>query len=148
MTRRSKLPLEDTALTQTFHPLTMWEQICIFHEKYGINTPLKPDFMPDDVAAFRVAFLEEELAEFKLAIAENDLAEQIDALVDLVVVAMGTAHILGFKWDSHWNEVYEANMRKVRAEGKDDERSKRKHFLDIVKPSGWEGPNHRKYIDE
>lgn len=137
---------EDMALTQTFHALSMWEQICIFHEKYGIDLPLKPALMPKDVADFRIAFLEEELAEFKLAVADNDLPEQIDALVDLVVVAMGTAHIMGFNWNEHWNEVYEANMRKKRAQGPNDARSKRKHMLDIVKPKDWIGPNHEKFL--
>lgn len=131
---------------ETFHPLTMWEQMIIFHEKYGIESKPVFEFMPQDVAEFRVNFLKEELNEYILALETADPAEQIDALVDLVVVAMGTAHLCGVDWQKHWNEVYEANMRKVRASSSDDERSKRKHQLDIVKPDGWVGPNHWQYI--
>ena len=143
MSYDTKYPFEET-----FNPLDMWEQMITFHVKYGIEPTNKPHQLPDDVARFRIAFLEEELSEFKLAIESGDLAEQIDGLVDLVVVAMGTAHLAGFDWPKHWQEVYEANMRKIRASNASDSRSKRKHSLDIVKPDGWGSPNHQAIINK
>lgn len=48
----------------------------------------------------------------------------------------------GLDWDAHWQEVQSKNMLKERAKSADDERSKRKNSLDIVKPEGWTSPDH------
>lgn len=114
-----------------------------FHEKFhlGNTTHGEPGIvgMPADLLKFRLKFLQEELNEFKEAMAtgREDLA--FDALLDLVYVAMGTAHHLGYPWQEGWDLVQAANMMKERAER--SEQSERGGTWDVVKPEGWQPPD-------
>lgn len=63
-----------------------------------------------------------------------------DALIDLVYVALGTAHILGYPWQEGWDLVQKANMAKVRAKP-DGSDSLRHSSFDVVKPEGWTAPD-------
>ena len=119
----------------------MWKQIVEFHEKYGLEYPNHVCELDRETFQFRLNFMLEELTEYVGASKPEDT---IDALVDLVYVAMGTAYLHGFNWSEHWNEVHQANMRKQRAS--DASESKRGSQLDVVKPEGWVGPNHSKYL--
>jgi hypothetical protein len=111
---------------QRYHP---WEG-----EKPG------PSDASDDLLVFRAKFLAEELKEFRLGVLSGNIAEMADALVDLVYVAMGTAHLLGLPWEDLWDDVQAANMRKVRAKP-DGSDSKRGSSWDVVKPEGWLPPD-------
>lgn len=93
------------------------------------------------VIDFRINFLEEELREFREAAEKQDHAKMFDALIDLVYVAHGTAHVLGYPWEEGWDAVQAANMAKERALAADDVRSLRQSKWDVVKPEGWEPPN-------
>jgi len=124
------------------------QDVRAFHDKFGIENPKEPCQLTTDVSEFRVKFMQEELDEYVEATSLGDVEGQIDALVDLVYVALGTAALQGFDWQAHWDEVQRANMSKVRSTGADDPRTKRKHALDVVKPSGWKGPDHVKVFDE
>jgi predicted HAD superfamily Cof-like phosphohydrolase len=95
----------------------------------------------DEVMEYRRAFMQEELDEVMGAWRQDDLAGVADGLVDLVYVALGTAHLLGLPWQHIWDAVQEANMAKERATSADDERSTRKSSLDVVKPEGWQPPD-------
>lgn len=134
------------------------------HEDIGPRTQLDPEVIP-----FRVKFLLEELQEFcdgagivlldkgsdepgELFIRLDELEIEMkpgfkmkheltfDALLDLVYVAMGTAHFLGYPWQMGWRLVQRANMAKIRAK-KDASDSKRGSSFDVVKPPGWTPPN-------
>jgi predicted HAD superfamily Cof-like phosphohydrolase len=123
---------------------SLFEDVGDFHEKFGLpcyRQGTMPHFPPVDVIQFRFRFMEEELTEFAEACTEDNLAKAADALVDLVYVALGTAHLMGVPFDQCWAEVQRANMTKVRASGADDPLSKRKHSLDVVKPQGWTPPD-------
>lgn len=118
-----------------------------FHVKFNLPAVegywlAKPTGLENDEAlmAFRTKFLDEELDEFKKGRDEGDVAQMADALIDLVYVALGTAHFLGLPWDSLWEDVQRANMTKVRAAA-DGSDSKRGSAFDVVKPPGWQGPN-------
>ncbi len=134
-------------MTRTKKPLTNFEDVRIFHKKFKLNGsnsfpwPLKPD-----VLAFRIVTLKEELQEFIEASDSKDLEGQIDALIDLVYFALGTADLLGFDWQPHWDEVQKKNMEKVRAQKVSD--SKRESTYDVVKPEGWTAPDHTKVAME
>lgn len=119
-----------------------------FHEKFDLPVAGKtmPALLAYDIFMFRLKFLQEELNEFLLAHLENDLEKCGDALADLVYVALGTAHMMGLPFEEIWNEVQRANMLKERAKGANDNRSKRSHQLDVVKPEGWTPPSHREAI--
>lgn len=115
-----------------------------FHERFGLhNTTFAkagPRRWDRALLDYRVRFLEEELKEFKDAMVQHDDAGMFDALLDLVYVAMGTAHLQGYPWEEGWNKVQEANMAKVRAQA-DGSDSKRGSSFDVVKPDGWTAPD-------
>lgn len=114
-----------------------------FHEKFGLEYNGPPQELNLDLFSFRVGFLNEELNEYVAA--ENgmcyaaDLAKQLDALVDLVYVALGTAYLQGFDFNEAWRRVHAANLQKVRATS--TEQSKRGSDHDVVKPEGWQAPD-------
>lgn len=120
-----------------------------------------------DLVSFRMNFLFEELGEFfeavgaKVEVSEIvvagarsvtahlprewdpetiDHAKAFDALIDLVYVALGTAHLFGYPWLQGWNAVQRANMSKVRAQA-DGSDSLRNSSFDVVKPPGWAPPD-------
>lgn len=114
-----------------------------FHRKFGLRYGHKGDFGPteisDELMQFRIDFLQEELAEFIEASVIMDHAGMADALVDLVYVALGTAHMFGYPWYQLWEDVQRANMAKVRAT--EASQSARNTAFDVVKPEGWRGPD-------
>lgn len=132
-----------------------------FHEKFGLDNTTHHDIGPreisDELLGFRTKFMMEELGEFIEAIGYElvgfdsgelkmmkvrdsiDHAQAFDALIDLVYVALGTAHFMGYPWQMGWRLVQRANMAKERATNAAD--SKRGTTLDVIKPSGWTPPN-------
>ena len=120
-----------------------------FHRKFGLPafpSSTEPKPLDPELLQFRIRFLEEELDEFKRASEQGDPIEQFDALLDLVYVAMGTAHLLGFPWQEGWDEVQRSNMAKVRA-ARDGSDSKRGSSWDVVKPAGWMPPNLKAILE-
>jgi predicted HAD superfamily Cof-like phosphohydrolase len=114
-----------------------------FHRKFGLRVcgDGPPLIVDDDTFLFRYQFLHEELHELLQAHRDRDLSAVADALVDLVYVAHGTAHMYGLPFDEVFKEVQRANMTKERAVGSGDGRSKRGSALDVVKPEGWTPPD-------
>jgi predicted HAD superfamily Cof-like phosphohydrolase len=115
-----------------------------FHEKFDLPNVTHarvsgPMGMPADLFQFRLKFLKEELDEFQASMEYGDTAGAFDALIDLVYVAMGTAHLLGFPWQEGWDLVQAANMAKERATS--ETASERGGTWDIVKPEGWQPPD-------
>ena len=127
------------SVEDTFGPLSNYEDVCAFHEKFGLTHNEGPHLLDRDTLAYRIKFLEEELFEFRVSSVSDDLEGMADALIDLVYVAMGTAYMMGLPWQDLWQEVQRANMSKVRASSKEE--SKRGSSLDVVKPVGWKGPD-------
>ena len=112
------------------------QQIEAFHIKYQLQYKDNPRFLPPELAQFRAMFMEEELEEYRQA---ETLEDKLDALIDLVYVALGTAYLHGFDFEEGFNRVHSANMAKVRAEVADD--SKRGTKFDVIKPAGWTPPD-------
>ncbi len=150
----------------------MWLDIIEFHEKFGLAYDGLPRFLTEtyktikggvsSLAEFRRKFLKEEYEEYKAATHRGEyqvgmppqartegyitryLDEALDALVDLVYVAMGNAYLHGFDWEEAWRRVHAANMAKVRATAP----SERGGMFDIVKPIGWVAPTHLDLVDK
>ena len=124
--------------------MTNFTDVGKFHEKFNLHNTTYHDVGPtttsESLMQFRAKFMDEELLEFLEGMTEGDIAKMADALVDLVYVAMGTAHLLGLPWEALWNEVQRANMEKRRAAA-DGSDSKRDSAFDVVKPEGWRPPN-------
>ena len=127
----------------------MFEDVIDFHRKFGINYDGPPRSLPDSLTEFRMLRLAEEHTEYLDSITEHytathpfdkkvALEHQLDALVDLVYIALGTAHSHGWDFNEAWRRVHAANMAKVRASeihpGKYGDPS------DIAKPPGWKPP--------
>jgi predicted HAD superfamily Cof-like phosphohydrolase len=117
-----------------------------FHKKYGFEKNEKMDIPNNsELINFRTAFLMEELAEYTNAITKKDAAGALDALVDIVYIALGTAWLFNLPFEKAWNEVQKANMSKIRAK---DKTGKRGTKFDVIKPKDWKAPNIEKIIDE
>lgn len=91
--------------------------------------------------AFRIFGLQdEELTELMEAYNSNDPEELVDALVDTIVIALGTLHLCGVDVQKAWDEVHKANMSKVRGTKPGREQS---GGFDLIKPKNWKAPSHK-----
>jgi len=129
------------------------KDIAEFHRKFGLEYKGRPRVLPEDLAAFRTLFIGEEFEEYRLATqAATDaikngklsnlpaaMEKQLDAIVDLVYVVLGTAHLHGYDFDAAWKRVHTANMQKVRARKKSDSKRGSAKY-DVVKPKDWQAP--------
>lgn len=88
---------------------------------------------------FRTNFIQEELDELKEN--KDNPEEVVDALIDLCVVAIGTLDAFGIDAHKAWDEVLEANMAK--RVGVKEGRPNPLGLPDLMKPEGWEPPDHR-----
>jgi len=111
--------------------------VAVFHEKFGLEYKSEP--LHPEEWELRHRRLKDEHTEYEEAIAAGDDEEALDALVDLVYIAIGTAYRRGWDFAEAWRRVQHANMTKERGEPSN---SKYGSGFDIVKPEGWVGPDH------
>ena len=125
---------------------TLLKDIDSFHKKFGFAKNEKVG-IPDDneLVNFRTSFLAEEFAEYTNAITKKDAAAALDALVDIVYIALGTAWLFNLPFDKAWKEVQKANMSKIRAKSKSKKRGTK---FDVVKPKDWKAPNIERIVEE
>jgi len=129
-----------------------FDDVGMFHEKFGLRNSwvmpnnVGPEAISDELLQFRINFLKEELQEFIDGSEAMDDCAMADALIDLVYVAMGTAHLFGYPWQELWADVQRANMAKQRATRADQ--SSRNTTYDVIKPEGWEPPKTAKILRE
>lgn len=109
------------------------------YHKFGLLGPDQASL--HDLVEFRVRLQEEESAELRSAI--GDWPEFVDALIDSIVVAIGSLVIMGVDAHMAWDEVLAANLKKNpgKKPGRDSPSN-----ADLVKPPGWVRPNHSKNI--
>lgn len=125
-------------------PKSNYQDVKDFHTKYEVPVAPRPMLLNPETLEFRKKFMVEELTEFLQSHVKGDVEGCADALIDLVYVAMGTAVMMGLDWQPMWDEVQRANMSKVRATSASQ--SKRGTALDVVKPEGWRGPDHKPWV--
>lgn len=123
-------------------------QLPISAESAPITHPLvrSPQVLSESEFNYRDSFLHEEHREFIEGYAEEDLGKMADALVDLVWVALGTAHYLGIPFDALWREVKLANMEKRPWQDGDPIKPRNALGLEVVKPEGWTPPRIHRII--
>jgi predicted HAD superfamily Cof-like phosphohydrolase len=132
---------------------TMVSDIYDMHEKFGVHAwvdqQIKKYVIDDEnrdhnllhtYLKFRIDFLQEELTEMKTAFAEENTTEIVDALIDLMVVALGTLDAFNINTEKAWNEVHVANMRKE--PGVKPSRPNPLGLPDLIKKPDWIGPDH------
>lgn len=117
---------------------TFFQDVVDFHRKFEIDYGGLPRKLPDKVKAFRDSRLDEEITEYWDACTTKDAEKQLDGLVDIVYIILGTCHLHGWNFDEAWRRVHEANMRKEKASAENPGKYEHKH--DIVKPKGWVPP--------
>lgn len=117
-----------------------FQDVVTMYKKFGIVMSTEPRLLDNAEMDFRLNCLHEELMELANATLAKDLPEVIDALIDLTVFAMGTAAVMGVNWQEHWVEVMRANNDKEVGRGK------REYSVDLIKPVGWQEPNHKKIL--
>ena len=126
--------------------MTFHDDVGEFHEKFDLPRSEdggQPTHLDRSALAFRVGFMLEELCEFNRAASQDDLAGMLDALVDLIYVASGTAHLMRLPLNEAWAEVHRANLAKERGPT-----ATRGHALDVRKPPGWVAPDLDRIIRE
>lgn len=88
--------------------------------------------------------VDEEFTELRDAREAGDIIGIIDAIQDLKYVLYGYELRMGIASEEHFAEVHAANMRKLGPDGKPIRRADGK----IIKPVGWEGPDHGALLDD
>ena len=82
--------------------------------------------------------VEEEFDELEAGRIQKEYTEQLDALIDIIVVATGAIHSMGIDPQEAWDEVIKTNLAKIDpATGKVKKRADGK----VLKPEGWKPPN-------
>ncbi len=132
--------------------MDFFKDVIEFHTKFKIGYTGSPRSLDPRLNQYRTVFMAEELHEYNQAYIQilearyegnhhppEALADQLDALVDLVYVALGTAHMHGFDFNEAWSRVHRANMLKQSVERAAD--SKRGSSFDVIKPKGWKAPD-------
>lgn len=122
--------------------MTVFKDLNEMHKHYGFHQKVS-ELDAEKLAAmldFRRKFLYEEMRELDDAIEAGDSESVVDALIDLVVVAVGTLDLYGVDGQKAWDEVHAANMSKE--VGVKASRPNPLGLPDLVKPEGWQGPVH------
>ncbi len=125
-------------------PVAWGNDISVMHSKFRVHDWIDGSCYEDrqDLMKLRMRMLSEEFNETLQAYLQSDPEEMIDGLIDLCVIAIGTLDIAGVNAQHAWDQVYEANMSKE--VGVKPGRPNPLGLPDLVKPSGWTGPDHSK----
>ena len=118
--------------------------IAAMHYKFGVKDWFEANKdnkeLMETYLRFRLNMVEEELNETRAAINNKDPEEIVDGLIDLCVFAIGTLDVFGVDAWEAWDRVYDANMEK--SPGVKEGRPNPFGLPDLIKPDGWEAPNH------
>ena len=92
-----------------------------------------------------VNLIDEEFKELKVAIDNADQVETLDALIDILVVTIGSIHSMGADAEGAWKEVMRTNFAKI-----DNETGKVRKREDgkVLKPVGWMPPELGTYLSK
>lgn len=82
------------------------QDVKLFHDKFGLETPSEFVKLPDSLHSFRSGFFREELSEYEDAVNSGDLETQLDSLIDLIYIISGAALLHGIQHE----ELYGACM--------------------------------------
>lgn len=121
--------------------MNVFKDIHTMHLKYGVHDWVDANQSKmTDLLKLRLRMLNEEHTETINAYLQGDSEEVVDGLIDLIVIAVGTLDIFGVDVEKAWDEVHRANMSKK--VGVKPGRPNPLGLPDLIKPSGWQGPDH------
>lgn len=87
--------------------------------------------------------INEEVSELIEARNANDKIEMLDALIDIIIVAIGAGHSLGFDLSGAWNEVMKTNFAKI---DPITDKVKKREDGKVLKPEGWQAPELENFL--
>ena len=90
-----------------------------------------------------LGLIEEEAKELSVAINNHDKVETLDALIDILVVTVGTIHSMGVDAEGAWKEVMQTNFAKI---DKDTNKVRKREDGKVLKPLGWIAPELGQFI--
>lgn len=129
--------MDNSSMTKEF---TDWHRAVFeFHKHINRPRPQEPKNLDVESMNTRIAYMEEEISELTSAWSVSDREGQVDALVDLIYYAIGTAIEMGVDLRPVFREVHRANMDKV---------PDPKDYKNCIKPPGWCAPNIRMAIEK
>lgn len=107
--------------------------------KYGLSYDGPPRHLTPEEKMYRISCMREEIEEYNEA---ETLTDQYDALIDLLVFAVGSLYRHGFPLQEGFDAVMKANMSKVPGNNphKADKARAEYKGTDLVKPNGWTPP--------
>lgn len=114
--------------------------IAEMHKHYNVNAAVA-SFDAEKLKTlleFRIAFLKEEYDELNAGVKNPE--DIVDALIDLIVVAIGTLDLYQVDSYAAWDAVLAANMAKT--PGVNPNRPNPLGLPDLLKPAGWTAPSH------
>ena len=118
--------------------------IYMMHNKYGVREWFEKNKDDKELMRkylmFRMLMINEEMHETLQALNTGNSEEIVDGLIDLCVFAIGTLDVFGVDANKAWDEIYRANMYKKA--GVKPGLPNPFGLPDLLKPSGWQGPNH------
>lgn len=117
---------------------SFYDDVVDFHRHFQIDHKGGPRKLPDSLKSLRDARLDEEMTEYWDACAVKDVEKQLDAMVDIIYIILGTCHLHGWDFNEAWRRVHQANMKKAR--DVDGTKGRYKDKQDIYKPMGWVAP--------
>jgi predicted HAD superfamily Cof-like phosphohydrolase len=90
-----------------------------------------------------LSLIEEEFKELQVAVNNTDQLETLDALIDILVVTIGSIHSMGADAEGAWKEVMSTNFAKI---DKDTGKVRKREDGKVLKPVGWEPPNLKPFV--
>ena len=103
------------------------------------------DKFDEDQYNMYLGLIEEEMKELQVAIDSSDKVEQLDALIDILVVTIGSIHSAGFDAEGAWKEVMRTNFAKI---DKDTGKVRKREDGKVLKPLGWTAPELKPFIEK
>ena len=122
----------NTAHHEIFELMASWHQ----------PTPTEPTELSPERYALRHRLIAEEFLEFSEAYQNGDFVEMADAVIDMLVVVIGTGVEMGIPIGKMWDEVHRSNLTKIDPEkGVVFDRGGK-----VMKPDCYEAPDLVQFI--
>ena len=112
-------------------------------EKFMRSCDQSTDIFNRDQFNMYIGLIEEEFKELQVAVNNNDQLETLDALIDIIVVTIGTIHSMGSDAEGAWKEVMQTNFAKI---DKDTGKVRKREDGKVLKPVGWVSPDLKPFV--
>jgi hypothetical protein len=113
------------------------EVLCNMYGSRPANVRQMSPVMQAEFLEMKIRHIEEEVREIRDASTPGEL---VDGIIDLCFVAIGTLYTFGVDAQKAWWRTMDANLKKK--VGIKENRPNKFGLPDLVKPLGWEPPNH------